>query len=85
MPVGAPLNHLPRCEQNPELSLIELAVLDELTYGYTNKEVAYRLTISDQTVKNHIGSIFRKLGFYDRVSCVVFALKHGIVDFPVYD
>ncbi len=45
--------------------------------GQQNKMVARLLKISDQTVKNHITSILKKLSVNDRTAAVVHALKHG--------
>jgi DNA-binding NarL/FixJ family response regulator len=39
--------------------------------GYSNKEVGNRLSISEQTVKNHIQSIFRKLDLNNRVELTI--------------
>jgi DNA-binding NarL/FixJ family response regulator len=43
----------------------------------TNKEVAYTLAISEQTVKNHMSSILRKLSVNDRTQAVVYAIRQG--------
>ncbi|MFN3337552.1 MAG: response regulator transcription factor, partial [Thermomicrobium sp.] len=45
--------------------------------GYSNKEIGQVLNISDQTVKNHITSILRKLQVNDRTQAVIYALRHG--------
>ena len=45
--------------------------------GNSNKEIARILNISDQTVKNHITSILRKLAVNDRTQAVIYALRHG--------
>ncbi len=61
---------------NP-LSPREMEILVFITKGYSNKEVAYRLGISRQTVKNHMTSILRKLDVNDRTQAAVYALRHG--------
>jgi DNA-binding NarL/FixJ family response regulator len=59
------------------LSNREIEVLDEIAQGNSNKEIARVLGISDQTVKNHITSILRKLAVNDRTQAVVYAIRHG--------
>ena len=61
------------------LSSREMEVLILITKGLSNKEIASALGISNQTIKNHITSIFRKLGVEDRTQAAVFALKKGWV------
>lgn len=57
----------------------EKDVLDLLVKGNTNKEMADIMFISEKTVKNHLTSIFRKLGVKDRTQAAVYALKNSIV------
>ena len=59
------------------LSAREVEVLDYIAKGNSNKEIARALSISDQTVKNHITSIMRKLAVNDRTQAVVYALRQG--------
>lgn len=59
------------------LSNREIEVLDCIAQGNSNKEIARVLGISDQTVKNHITSILRKLAVNDRTQAVVYAIRHG--------
>jgi DNA-binding NarL/FixJ family response regulator len=59
------------------LSAREIEVLEHIAQGNSNKEIARQLKISDQTVKNHITSILRKLAVNDRTQAVVLALRQG--------
>ncbi len=59
------------------LSPREVQILDNIAQGKTNKEVAYTLAISEQTVKNHMSSILRKLSVNDRTQAVVYAMRQG--------
>ena len=59
------------------LSPRELQVLELVAAGRTNKEIAVQLDISNQTVKNHVSSILRKLAVNDRTQAVVYAMRRG--------
>lgn len=59
------------------LSGREIEILDYIARGNSNKEIAKSLKISDQTVKNHITSILKKLSVNDRTAAVVHALRFG--------
>ncbi len=59
------------------LSSREVQVLDYIAKGNSNKEIARAMSISDQTVKNHITSIMRKLAVNDRTQAVVYAMRQG--------
>jgi DNA-binding NarL/FixJ family response regulator len=59
------------------LSGREVQVLDFIAKGNSNKEIARAMSISDQTVKNHITSIMRKLAVNDRTQAVVYAIRQG--------
>ncbi|MCL5074637.1 MAG: response regulator transcription factor [Chloroflexi bacterium] len=59
------------------LSAREIEILDYIARGNSNKEIARALKISDQTVKNHITSILRKLAVNDRTQAVVYAIRRG--------
>lgn len=69
-PEPAPNNQMP-------LSVREVEVLDCVAQGYSNKEIAEALFITEQTVKNHMTSVLRKLEVSDRVQAVLYAVKHG--------
>ncbi len=61
------------------LSPREMEILEHVTRGLSNKEIAYKLGISHQTVKNHMTAILRKLRVDDRTQAAVYALRRGWV------
>ncbi len=61
------------------LSPREREILELVTRGASNKEIAFRLNISQQTVKNHMTAVLRKLRVEDRTQAAVYALRHGWV------
>jgi two-component system, NarL family, response regulator DegU len=62
------------------LSVREVEVLDCVAQGLSNREIAEALFITEQTVKNHMTSVLRKLEVGDRVQAVLYAVKHGWVE-----
>ena len=60
----------------------EVEILDNIAQGMTNRQAAYALTISEQTVKNHMSSILRKLSVNDRTQAVVYAMRQGWIEMP---
>lgn len=63
------------------LTLREIEVLDCVAQGFSNREIADALFVNEQTVKNHMTSIFRKLEVDDRVQALLLSIKRGWVDF----
>jgi DNA-binding NarL/FixJ family response regulator len=63
----------------PHLSPREREILRLLTDGYTNEEIADRLSCASATVKTHLLHLFRKLGVRDRVSAAVLALRGNLI------
>jgi DNA-binding NarL/FixJ family response regulator len=59
------------------LSPREMEILQFIAQGKSNKEIAYELGISRQTVKNHMTSILRKLAVNDRTQAAIYALRRG--------
>ena len=62
------------------LTARELEVLAHLADGLSNKAIAARLGISDETVKFHLSAIFGKLGASNRTDAVRQALRKGMVE-----
>jgi DNA-binding NarL/FixJ family response regulator len=54
----------------------EIQILSYIANGNTNKSVAHILGISEQTIKNHVSAILRKLNANDRAHAVAMAIKH---------
>lgn len=67
-------------EEEEKLTRREIEVLKLLAEGLFNKEIAYKLSISEKTVKNHVSNIFKKIGVFDRTQAAVYAIKNNIVD-----
>lgn len=61
------------------LSPREMEILQYVTQGMTNQQIALKLGISHQTVKNHMTSILKKLAVEDRTQAAVYALRRGWV------
>jgi DNA-binding NarL/FixJ family response regulator len=64
---------------NPTLSDREIEIVELVTAGLTNEEIANRLEISKRTVDNHISNILKKTATDNRVSLVRWALQWGKV------
>jgi DNA-binding NarL/FixJ family response regulator len=62
------------------LTAREIDVLRLIAGGNANKEVAARLSITEETVKGHVKNILAKLGANDRTHAVTIGLKRGIID-----
>jgi DNA-binding NarL/FixJ family response regulator len=62
------------------LSDREIGVLNHVALGKANKEIGWLLTISEDTVKAHLRSIFAKLEANDRTEAVTVALRRGIIE-----
>jgi DNA-binding NarL/FixJ family response regulator len=68
-----------RAPHGEALSSRELEVLGFVAEGMPNKGIARALSVSESTVKTHLGHIFAKLGVDDRTSAVTVALNRGII------
>ena len=71
----------PRLTTDIEVPLTqrESEVLRQLALGLTNKEIALALSISYETVKEHVQHILRKVGVSDRTQAAVWAVRKGLV------
>jgi two-component system response regulator DegU len=61
------------------LTAREVEILQYIAQGYLNKQIAAELGISEQTIKNHVTSILRKLNANARTEAVVVAIKQGLI------
>ena len=65
-------------ENASALSTREREIVNLVAQGFKNKEMAQRMFISEQTVKNHLHNIFDKLGVSDRLELALFAIHHNL-------
>jgi DNA-binding NarL/FixJ family response regulator len=75
---GIPKEPAPR--QTFGLTSRELEVLSIVVAGYTNKEIAQKFLVSEDTVKHHVSSIFNKVGASNRVELTLFAIHHRLLE-----
>lgn len=62
-----------------ELTRAESNILRMIVGGMSNKEIAFALDVSENTVKSHVQNIFGKIGVSDRTSAATTAIKRGLV------
>src|SRR5580692_6874848 len=65
-------------KNQPRLSPKELAIINCITQGKRNKEIAYQLGTSEQVIKNYLRKIYDKLGVSDRLELALYCLHHQI-------
>ena len=75
---AVPLTELPDYDRE-ELTPRETEILRLMTGGYSNREIAFALALSEGTVKNHVSNILGKLGVRDRTRAVLKAIERGYV------
>ncbi len=78
-------DHVPGGEQKPRnygLTKRELEIVSTIVSGLSNKEIAQKFTLSEDTVKHHLTNIFNKLGLSTRLELALFALEHRLVEKP---
>ncbi|HEV2034863.1 MAG TPA: response regulator transcription factor [Candidatus Dormibacteraeota bacterium] len=62
------------------LTAREVEILKLMATGMANKQIAFRLKISEKTVRNHVSNMYEKLGIYDRSQAVLYAVRKGLVE-----
>ena len=62
---------------NISLSTREIEIIELVSEGLTNQEIADRLTISKRTVDNHVSNVFTKTGSKNRVALLNWAMDNG--------
>lgn len=81
--VGDLVQALKRLDHAPDrrygLTQRELEVVTAIVAGQSNREIATRFGISEQTVKHHLTNVFDKLGVSNRLELALFALKYRLV------
>jgi DNA-binding NarL/FixJ family response regulator len=65
--------------KKPLLSEREREILALIASGHSNKEVAKKLYLTENTVKTHLANLFQKLGVHDRAEAVAEGLKRGLL------
>ena len=78
--VGALVQGQRRAQEQPALTDREKDVLRLLVAGHANREIGERLFLSPDTVKTHLGNIYRKLGVDGRTQAVVVALRSKLLE-----
>ena len=74
----APPPLVPRERERSPLSQREREIVALVAQGFKNKEMAEKMFISEQTVKNHLHNIFDKLGVSDRLELALYAIHHNL-------
>jgi DNA-binding NarL/FixJ family response regulator len=76
-------DHIPPADEKPRkqfgLTGREQDVVESIVAGFTNREIAGKFSISEQTVKHHVRNIFDKVGVSNRIELALFAIDHGLV------
>jgi DNA-binding NarL/FixJ family response regulator len=58
----------------------EVEILKLLATGMANKQIAYKLGISEKTVRNHVSNMYEKLQIFDRAQAVLYAVRKGLIE-----
>jgi DNA-binding NarL/FixJ family response regulator len=75
---GSGANNSAKGRERSPLSAREREIVALVAQGYKNKEMAEKMFISEQTVKNHLHNIFDKLGVSDRLELALYAIHKGL-------
>ena len=78
MPAPLPQAAAPRERERSPLSQREREIVALVAQGFKNKEMAEKMFISEQTVKNHLHNIFDKLGVSDRLELALYAIHNNL-------
>jgi len=78
MPPAVPPSASPRERERSPLSQREREIVALVAQGFKNKEMAEKMFISEQTVKNHLHNIFDKLGVSDRLELALYAIHNNL-------
>src|ERR671923_285901 len=65
-------------EQKADVVLMEIKILQHVSAGMSNKEIANKLSLAESTVKNRLSVLFEKIGVLDRTQAAIYAITHGI-------
>lgn len=77
-PPAPPPTSAPRERERSPLSQREREIVALVAQGFKNKEMAEKMFISEQTVKNHLHNIFDKLGVSDRLELALYAIHNNL-------
>ena len=72
---------IPERPTESSLTPRELEIITHMASGKRNKEIACKLSLSENTIKNHISNIFNKLEIYDRTTVVLLAIRYGWIKY----
>jgi len=75
-----PQNRTSEASRDFGLTAREVQVIALIVAGYTNKDLARQLGISEHTVKHHLTNVFDKLGVSNRLELVLFAIDHRLIN-----
>ena len=83
-PLGALESVTNGAAEDVELTKREQTILEALQTGRSNKQIAEKLFLAEQTVKFHLTNIYRKLDVSNRTEAVRYGYDHGIVERPLH-
>lgn len=66
----------------PPITERERLLLEHLSHGLTNQQIALALRLGEQTVKNQLSRLYAKLGVHNRAAAVVYAINHRLIQPP---
>nr|WP_233913329.1 response regulator transcription factor [Arthrobacter polaris] len=72
-------HHTPKLRRDDLLTSREREVLGLVSRGFSNRQIANRLFLSEKTVRNHVERTYAKIGASNRVGASLYALQHGLV------